>query len=142
MVGILPLSTQTQRPWSRLSKQVESGFDSFRVPRKEVTEVAPGFGMLHNDKTMTNLIIEMPDELARSLAEIAAARHKSVQELAVERLHSLVEESSTERPAGSADAVLRVMFEPPHLSASDVDDLDAAIAAARIPIQAPDLFTD
>ena len=92
-------------------------------------------------KLMANLIIEMPDDLARSLEGIAAAQHKSVQQLAVERLRSFVEEIP-KRPPGSADALLRAMLEPPHLGVSDVADLDAAIAAGRIPIQARDLFSD
>ena len=50
---------------------------------------------------MTNLIIGMPDDIARSLEGIAAAQHKTVQELAVERLSSLVE-ANPEAPAGSA----------------------------------------
>jgi hypothetical protein len=80
---------------------------------------------------MANLSIEMPDDLARSLAGIAAAQHKSLQQLAVERLSSLVEAGS-EHPAGSAPAVLRAMREPPHLSLADVAALDAAIAAGRL----------
>jgi hypothetical protein len=74
---------------------------------------------------MTNLIIEVPDDLARSLEGIAAAQNKSIQQLAVERLRSLVE-SSLEHPAGSAAAVLRAMQHPPHLSDSDVDELGRA----------------
>ena len=90
---------------------------------------------------MANLTIKMPDDLARSLERIAAAQHKSVQQLAVERLRSLVE-GSAEPPPGSADAVLRAMREPPHPSVSDVEELEAAIAAGRVPIQAHDLFSD
>jgi hypothetical protein len=40
---------------------------------------------------LANLIIDMPDDLARSLEGIAAAQHISVEQLAVERLRSLVE---------------------------------------------------
>jgi hypothetical protein len=65
---------------------------------------------------MANLIIEMPDGLARRLEGMAAAQHKTVPELAVERLSSLVG-MSAEAPAGSASAVLRAMMEPPHPSA-------------------------
>ena len=90
---------------------------------------------------MANLIIEVPDHLARSLQEIAAAQRKSVQELALERLSSLVEGNPTPQ-AGSAAAVLRVMQEPSHLNASDVDELDAAIAAGRLPVHARDLFSE
>ena len=90
---------------------------------------------------MANLIIDVPDDLARSLEGIAAANHKSVQQLAVERLRSLVEENAEPR-LGSAAAVLEAMLGAPHVSASEVDELDAAIAAARVPAQTRDLFSD
>ena len=90
---------------------------------------------------MANLIIEMPDDLVRSLAGMAAAQRKSVQQLALEHLSSLVEVAPGLR-AGSPAAVLRAMQEPPHLSSADVDELDAVIAAGRLPIRARDLFSD
>jgi predicted transcriptional regulator len=90
---------------------------------------------------MANLTIEVPDELARRLEGIAAAQHKSVQQLAIERLSSLVD-GSTRTLAGSPAAVLHAMQEPPHLTAADVDELDAAIASGRLPIQTRDLFSD
>ena len=90
---------------------------------------------------MANLIIEVPDHLVRSLAPIAAAQRKSVQQLALEQLSSLVEVAPGP-PAGSPAAVLRVIEEPPHLSSADVDELDAVIAAGRLPIRARDLFSD
>jgi hypothetical protein len=89
---------------------------------------------------MTNLIIEMPDDLARSLEGIAAAQRKSVQQLAVEQLSSLVN-AIPAPPAGSAAAVLRAMQEPPHPSSADVDELDAAIAAGHLPVGVRDLFS-
>ena len=88
---------------------------------------------------MANLIIEVPDDLARSLEGIAAAQHKTVQQLAIERLSSILEVSPEHR-AGSAEAVLRAMHEPPHLSVADVDELDAAIAGGRLPVQTQRLF--
>jgi len=90
---------------------------------------------------MANLNIEMPDELVQSLAGIAAAQRKSVQQLALEQLSSLVEVARESR-AGSPAAVLRVMREPPYPSSADVDELDAVIAAGRIPVRARDLFSD
>ena len=90
---------------------------------------------------MANLTIEMPDDLARSLEGLAAAQHKTVQQLAVEGLRSLVAESP-EPPPGSAGAVLRAMGEPPHPNASDVGELEAAIAAGRVPIHTRDLFSN
>jgi hypothetical protein len=88
---------------------------------------------------MANLNIEVPEDLARSLEGIAAAQHKSVQQLALERLRSLVE-VTPELRAGSPAAVLRAMQEPPHLSSADVDELDAAILAGRLPIRTRELF--
>jgi hypothetical protein len=88
---------------------------------------------------MANLTIEVPDELVSSLEAIAAAQRKSIQELALERLSSLVEVSSEPR-VGSPAAILRAVQEPPHLSAADVDELDAAIAAGRLPVLTYDLF--
>ena len=90
---------------------------------------------------MANLIIRMPEDLARTLEGIAAAQQKSVEQLAIDRLRSLVEDSPEYR-AGSAVAVLRVMQEPPHLSDADVDELDAAIAVGRLPVRVPDLFSN
>ena len=89
---------------------------------------------------MANLIIEMPDDLARGLEGIAAARRKSVQQLALEQLSSLVA-AIPEPPEGSPVAILRAMRAPPHLSSADVDDLDAAIAAGRLPVHTHDLFS-
>ncbi len=90
---------------------------------------------------MANLVIEMPDDFVRSLQRIAAAEHKSVQQLAIEKLSSLVD-ASHEHRTGSAATVLRAMREPPHLTASDVDELDAAIHAGRLPVQTHDLFSE
>ena len=88
---------------------------------------------------MANLNIEMPDDLARSLEGIAAARHKSVQELALEQLNSLAA-TVPEPRAGSPMTVLRAMQAPPHLSSDDVDELDAAVAAGRLVVRTNDLF--
>jgi hypothetical protein len=90
---------------------------------------------------MASLTIEMPDDLVSGLEAIAAAQRKSVQQLALERLSSLVEVSPEPR-SGSSAALLRVMQAPPHPSAADVDELDAAIAAGRLPIRTRDLFSD
>jgi hypothetical protein len=62
-----------------------------------------------------------------------ANQHKSIQQLAIERLSSLAE-APPELPPGSAAAVLQAATELPHLSPSDVDELDAAIASGRLPI--------
>jgi hypothetical protein len=90
---------------------------------------------------MANLTIEMPDDLVSSLEAIASSQRKSIQQLALERLSSLVDVNPEPR-AGSPAALLRVMLEPPHPSAADVDELDAAIAAGRLPIRPRDLFSN
>ena len=90
---------------------------------------------------MANLTIDLPDDLARGLAMIAQAQHKSIQQLTLERLRALLEAGPEPRP-GSAAAILRVMKELPHLSEADVDALDAAIAAGRLPVQVRELFQD
>jgi hypothetical protein len=89
---------------------------------------------------MVNLNIEVPDHLVRSLEGIAAAQRKSIQQLALERLSSLVEVVPEAR-AGSPTAVLRAMQEPPYPSSADVDELDAAILAGRLTIRTRDLFS-
>lgn len=127
----------------------ESGPANIRVVQSRVTTSYVGLvsslGVRHNRRgrryLVANLIIEVPDDLARSLEAIAAAQRKSLQQLALERLHSLVEMSSEPR-AGSAAAILRVMQEPPHPSVADVAELDAAIAAGRLPTGTRDLFSD
>ncbi|MGO9254933.1 MAG: hypothetical protein ACLQU1_01315 [Bryobacteraceae bacterium] len=88
---------------------------------------------------MAYLNIELPDDLARRLEGIAAAQRKSIQQVALERLSSLVDLIPEPR-AGSPAAVLRAMREPPYPSDADVDELDAAIAAGRLPVRTRDLF--
>ena len=78
---------------------------------------------------MGTMTIRIPDDLARGLEGIAAAQQKSVEELAVERLRSLFD-----RPTSPA-SVLRTIRALPHPSRPAVDDLDAAIAAARLPVR-------
>ena len=86
-----------------------------------------------------NLTLEMPDELARRLEGIAATQHMSIQQFALDRLRALVPENTEPRP-GSAAAILRVMHDSPHLTTADVDELDAAIGAGRLPVRTNDLF--
>lgn len=75
------------------------------------------------------MTIQIPDDLARGLEGIAAAQMKSVGQLAVERLRSLLD-----RPT-SPKFLLQSIKALPHPSASAVDDLDAAIAAGRLPVR-------
>ncbi len=85
---------------------------------------------------MTKLTIQIPDDLARGLAGLALRQQKSVEQLALERLRSLFDGAS------SPQAVLRAVRELPHPSAFAVDDLDAAIAEARLPVDSQGAFDE
>ena len=58
-----------------------------------------------------------------------------MEELAVERLRSLLE-----TPA-SPQSLLRTIRALPHPMPAAVDDLDAAIAASRLPVRDHDVFS-
>jgi hypothetical protein len=75
------------------------------------------------------MTIQIPDDLARSLEGIAAAQHKSVEQVALESLRCLLDKAS------SPEVILRAVRELPHPCAAAVDDLAAAIAAPRLPIR-------
>ena len=80
------------------------------------------------------MTIHIPDDLACGLEGIAAAQQKSVEQVALESLRSLFERVS------SPEVVLRTVRGLPHPSAAAIDDLDAAIAAARLPVREQDAF--
>lgn len=80
------------------------------------------------------MTIQIPDDLARALQGVAAEQNKSVEQVALERLRSLFERAS------SPEAVLRRVRELPHPSPSAMDDLDAAIAGARLPVSEQGAF--
>jgi len=90
---------------------------------------------------MRNVTIELPDDLARDLELVATAHQRTLQQFAVERLRSLVESHAQELP-GSPAAIIRAMQEGPQVTGSDVDDLEAAISAGRLPVRNVDVFTD
>lgn len=69
------------------------------------------------------MTIQIPGDVARELEGIAAARRKSVEQVAVDSLRQLFERQSS--PA----AVLRAIRQLPHPSAAAVDDLETAIFA-------------
>ena len=112
-------------------------------PHPASASAAAGRFVRHNRRleqtANVNLTLEMPDELARRLEGIAATQHMSIQQFALERLRALVPANTEPRP-GSAAAILRVMHESPHLMTADVDELDAAIRAGRLPVRTNDLF--
>jgi hypothetical protein len=74
------------------------------------------------------MTIQIPDDVAHGLEGIAAAQQKSAEQVALESLRSLVDRAS------SPENVLRAVRKLPHPSAAAVDDLDAAIAAARLAV--------
>lgn len=74
------------------------------------------------------MTIQIPDDLARRLAGIATSQSTTVEQLALERLRSLVDAASS--PA----EILRAIRQLPHPSSAAVDDLEAAIAAAALPV--------
>ncbi len=80
------------------------------------------------------MTIQIPDDLSRSLQKVAAAENKSAEQVALEHLRSLFEGAS------SPEAVLRRVRELPHPSSAAMDDLDAAIASARLPVSEDGAF--
>ncbi len=80
------------------------------------------------------MTIRIPDDLARELAEIAAVRGTSVEQLAVERLRQLIE-----RPTFPKD-LLQALRGLPHPSSAAVDDLESSIADGKLPVQEHSLF--
>jgi hypothetical protein len=75
------------------------------------------------------MTIDIPDDLARDLESLAAAQRRTVEEVALERLRALTDS------ANSPQAVLRSVRQLTHPSSSAVDDLEAAIAAARLSVR-------
>ena len=80
------------------------------------------------------MTIQIPDDPAHGLQGMAAVRNMSVEQLTVERLRA-----SVERPA-SRSAVLTAIQSIHHPSPSAVDHLEAAIAAARLPVHGQGVF--
>ena len=75
------------------------------------------------------MTLHIPDDLARGLEGIAAAQRKSVEQVALDGLRSLFDRMT------SPEIVLRTVRELPHPTAAAVDDLEAAIAAGRLPVR-------
>jgi hypothetical protein len=80
------------------------------------------------------MTIEIPDDLARELTRLAAAQRKSVVEVALDWLRPGT------KPADSPQAILEMLRRLPHPSPAAVDDLEAAIAAAQLPVSDRDPF--
>ena len=80
------------------------------------------------------MTIQIPDDLASVLERIAASQKMSVEQLAVERLRTLIGQPPS--PA----AVLQAIKKLRRPSASAVDDLEAAIAQGRLPVSDQGVF--
>ncbi len=86
---------------------------------------------------MAKLIMETPDDdPVRDLEEAATEQRKNVQQRAVERSGLLIPRLH----AGTKAVLLRVVHEPPHPTAADVEELEAAILAGRLAVRTHDLF--
>jgi predicted transcriptional regulator len=72
------------------------------------------------------MTIQVPDDLAREIERLAAARGKSIEQMAVEKLRFLC-------GARSPTEVLRAIRELPHPSLAAADAVEAAITEARLP---------
>jgi hypothetical protein len=82
------------------------------------------------------MTIQIPDDLARGLENIAALQRKTVEQVAVENLRLLFDK------ADSPAVVLRSVRNLPHPSAAAVDDMDAAIKSARLLVRDTDTFDE
>jgi hypothetical protein len=82
------------------------------------------------------MTIQIPDDLAVRLERAATLQHKSVNQLAVESLRQLFDQE------GSPAAILRAVRSLPHPSAAAVDDLEAAIISARLPVHDQGTFDE
>lgn len=74
------------------------------------------------------MTIQIPDDLSRGLECLAALQRKSVERVAVESLCRLFDRSD------SPQAVL-LARSLPYPSAATVDDMEAAIVSARLPVR-------
>ena len=75
---------------------------------------------------MTQITLEIPDDLALTLEALARDQKKTVAEVAAERLATL------EPPKGSPAAVLHAMRQGPFLTAEEAVVMEVAIAEGRL----------
>jgi predicted transcriptional regulator len=85
-------------------------------------------------KMQGTMTIRIPDDLAHGLERIAAAQRKSVEELALESLRSICAQTWFDKTC-SPEHLLRAIREASRPSEAAVDDLEAAIAAGRLPVR-------
>lgn len=77
---------------------------------------------------MSQITIEVPDDLVRRLEALAKAEDKSMSQVVLEYLRPAGE------PAGSPRAILRAMAQLSDVDPSAVDEMNSAIAAGRLAI--------
>jgi hypothetical protein len=82
------------------------------------------------------MTIQIPDDLARSLEGLAAARNETIEQLALHELRSLV------APPDSPSAILKAFRSTPHANREAVDELQATIPSARLPLSPGPEFRD
>lgn len=99
-------------------------------------DLLPRYGVV--GRAMLKLTLEIPDEMARILEGMATAQHKTVEELALDRLRSLVDSRDSGRP-GSPSAVRNALLGLPRVSVADVEALEDAIASGKLPVSTRDL---
>ncbi len=77
---------------------------------------------------METMKIEVPDDLARELEAAAASRHKTVEEIAAERLRRNGQDPRSPR------VLLEALRSLPQVSTEAADEFESAIAAGRRPV--------
>ena len=82
------------------------------------------------------MTIQIPDDLASGLERVATLQHKSINQVAVESLRQIFGQE------GSPGAILNAVRSLPRPSAAAVDDLEAAILAARLPVRDQGTFDE
>jgi hypothetical protein len=80
------------------------------------------------------------EQVAELASQLPAVEQLKLVAQIGERLQHLVTKAPSMPPHGSADAILRAVHEPPHLAPGDLDELERAIAAGRLPVRQDGIF--
>lgn len=83
---------------------------------------------------MTQITLEISTDLAHHLRDLAVEEHKSVEQVAAEKLSLLIPVS------GSPPALLQALREMPKLEPGDVDALEEEIRKSRLPAPGDGIF--
>jgi hypothetical protein len=87
------------------------------------------------------MTIEIPEDLERRLEGIAHAQSTSVEQPAIRSLRRIFDVEASERQT-SPQLLLRTLQSLPPFTAEEVDELEASIAAGRLPVRDVGLFDD